>query len=209
MKIRTDFVTNSSSSCYTITLQIANTDGVTVSFKGDISAEGGGYFDQWDYGDPRVLAGASSVDELKQMLNAYGTLCEKRFDCSDKSILPDHGEFNENIEDDTSYEGVQKYWEKREQWEYDSFIQAVGICLKDPDDIKCVSLTCDGADFYGEHKIIEQYDYDKASRLLSVKQQAFIGGQDVTDMILDDNYVIDCGDDSLEFQFDLRDIISI
>ena len=45
--------------------------------------------------------------------------------------------------------------------------------------------------------------------MLSVKQQAFIGGQDVTDMILDDNYVIDCGDDSLEFQFDLRDIISI
>ena len=38
MKFRFDFVTNSSSSCYTITLQIANTDGVTVSFKGDINA---------------------------------------------------------------------------------------------------------------------------------------------------------------------------
>lgn len=66
-------------------------------------------------------------------------------------------------------------------------------------------MKCDGWDYYGESNVIEQYEYDKKSKLLSVEKKAVERGEDVTDMMQNEHYVIDCGDDTLAFQLHLKD----
>lgn len=71
MKIRTDFVTNSSSSSFTLILSITMKDGNVISWEGTAD-DGEGGFDYVDLAatkSPRQLAHASSINELIQMLN--------------------------------------------------------------------------------------------------------------------------------------------
>ena len=73
MKLRTDFVTNSSSSSYLVTLTIESVDGTTLEFEGNIYEPDGGYLNNKGEVDPRILAKASNVDELKEFLSSFKT----------------------------------------------------------------------------------------------------------------------------------------
>ena len=201
MKIRTDFVTNSSSSCYLVTLRIVDKNDTELELGGTIAEEAQGYLNADGSVDPRDIGKAGTIDELKQMLSSFKTLTDKSFDCSDYSLLPENDDTDDEDEDeddwDCDYSGDD---------EYEKFIQTVDSLLKSPDDIKSVSVSCEGEeDAYDlKAKVFEKYDYDRASGEFKFYQEATENGEDITDEMLNNNYNVDCGDGVLEFQLVLE-----
>jgi len=182
-------------------LLIVSIDNIRLEFEGTMS-EGYGYFDNWNYGDPRTLANAPTVSELKQMLTAFCTLDSKKFNCNDSSILQNNDEIVP--EDDWTISEVEDYWRRKEEEEFEKFIQAVDTCIKSPDDIKSVSVIFEDRAPYVDAEIVEQYDFDKTLGSFEITKKAVEDGEDITDLMANESYEIDCGDDSLYFRFNYK-----
>ena len=71
MKYRTDFVTNSSSSSFTIHIALETVDGCTICYENTGSEEAG--YDVELYASPRQIGRAESIDVLIALLQGEGT----------------------------------------------------------------------------------------------------------------------------------------
>ena len=195
MKIRTDFVTNSSSSSYLVTLKIDTKDRYSIKYQGYIYEPDGGYLGADDC-DPKDIACAESMEELFSMINGFGNLCAYEVSVTEenggvvyKLDDPEHFIF----EEDMAQEEVNEKF-------YGGYIDALKEHIKSPDDITTVAVECDSEEAEEGTRVYEKHEYDKASNHCNDEYKATESGEDVTDQMLNDYYTIDMGDDVIEFQ---------
>lgn len=210
MKIRMDFVTNSSSSCYVIKLCISTTKNENLEYEGWIDESSGGYISDEGTPDPRILAEADSVESLKQMLRAFSTLSENNYEVKNDegemldywspSDIPgcpdDDDEFDEWYEDLVYSEGTGEYV-------FNGYLSKIDEAIKSMENIRSISVECESND--GESTFVkEKYEYDMKTKSFRSKHEAQDQGSDVTNEMLHEYYSIDCGDGVLEFQLNLK-----
>ena len=210
MKIRFDFVTNSSSSCYVIKLQITNIDKEVLEYEGRIDEESCGYLNDEGTCDPRELGEADSIESLKKMLNSLSTLSDNDWDIKDNKgekldwwspqKIPGCPENDDEFDD--WYEDIL-YTEGKEGYVFNGFLSELDEKIQSMDSVKSISVECDGVDSDSTF-VREKYNYDLKSKEFSEDYEAKEFGEDVTEEMLNEYYTIDCGDDCLDFQLKNR-----
>lgn len=153
MKIRSDFVTNSSSSSFTVRIAFKLADGKEVSFEGTGGTESGreDYFDSnaFIYVSPKELGEADSVDQLIMLLQK-GVLDyeDPIFDGSNPQ-MSDADECRMEIEENDDFEPRM----------YDAYDFIVDIInnIHSVDDIKAVEVS-GKEENYGKYYRVFFYD---------------------------------------------------
>ena len=210
MKIRSDFVTNSSSSCYVIKLCITTTDNENLEYEGQIDESFGGYISGEGTYDPRIMAEADSVETLKQMLRSFSTLSENNYEIkNDKGVTLEYwspsdipGCPEDEDEFDDWYEDLM-YSEGTEEYVFNGFLSKMDEKIRSMDSIQSISVECESND--GSSTFVkEKYEYVLNTKSFTTEHEAQEEEKDVTEEMLHEYYSIDCGDDVLKFQLNLK-----
>ena len=210
MKFRCDFVTNSSSSCYVIKLCITTTDNENLEYEGQIDESSGGYISGEGTYDPRIMAEADSVETLKQMLRSFSTLSENNYEIkNDKGVTLEYwspsdipGCPEDEYEFDDWYEDIM-YSEGTEEYVFNGFLSKMDEKIQSMDSIQSISVECESND--GSSTFVkEKYEYVLNTNSFIAEHEAQEEGKDVTKEMLHEYYSIDCGDDVLKFQLNLK-----
>lgn len=164
--------------------------------------------------DPRKLAAASSLDELKRLLSSFRTLSDINYTVKDETGKMTAWWAPGNIpgcpEDEDEYDDwiIEMDSEELNSYAYQDYLSALDKSIHTMEDIKNISVKCEGESYYGSEvsdKVSETYSYDRSTGKFTSEYLAIDDGEDVTDQMLNNYYSIDCGDDVLEFQLKLEE----
>ena len=90
---------------------------------------------------------------------------------------------------------------------YQDYLSSIDEKIQSMNNVKNISVKFEGESFNSPKlptKVIEKYTFDKVTGDFTQEYNAVEEGKDVTDMMLNHYYRIDCGDDGLEFQLKLK-----
>lgn len=197
MKVRTDFVTNSSSSSFLVSLRIELRNGRVLEFQ---ERGSGGEGSSRDFHglyirvSPKQLAHAGSVDELIALLkNGVKDVDRKIFDEND----PERNQMIREWEESGWRYGLQNYERAL------SFAHSLPLISK-MEDIRVISITGDerGRDGYNRYYRQFTYDCDTEVYTLSSRGMPFDSEGGGGDLYFSDE------DEAIMFQFDTPDFLN-